>query len=108
VRPLDQQGPQIPVSLFGDVHLWLTLPGVPPSRLQPQKTSHVATLFEAMGVFDGQEISQCNQASDALHLLQQLDFRVRIFGHFFDPAIVFLNMFVQRFDLATTALASIP
>src|SRR5215469_2710346 len=94
VRSLDQQRPQIPISLLGDVHLWLTLPRVPPPRLQTHKASHVATLFEAMWIFDGQDIPQCNQVSDTLHLFEQLRLRVLLPGHFLDPPIVFLDALV--------------
>ena len=82
VRSLHQQRSQIPVALLADVHLWLALAGVRASRLQPHKTSHVATLFEAMGVFDGQDIRQRNQVSDALHLLEQFDLRIRLLAIF--------------------------
>src|SRR5215472_8262597 len=72
---------------------------VPPPRLQPDETSRVATLPEAMRVLDGQHVGRGDQVSYTLHLFEQLRFRISLFGHFFNPPIVFLDAFVQRFHL---------
>src|SRR5262250_1180189 len=57
------------------MHLWLTVPGVPPPGLQPHKTSSVATLPEAMRVLDGQYIGGSDQVSHTLHLLEMVEER---------------------------------
>src|SRR6266404_391807 len=44
MRSLHHHRSQIPVSFFADSLLWLALPGVPPARSQPQKTTYLATL----------------------------------------------------------------
>jgi hypothetical protein len=38
VRSLHQRGPQITISFFTDVHLWLALTGVPALLLHTEKT----------------------------------------------------------------------
>src|SRR5712664_4731088 len=56
MRSLHPHRSQIPVSCFADALLWFALPGVPPARLQPQKTTYLATLREPIRVFDRQDI----------------------------------------------------
>src|SRR5215470_12978898 len=90
------------------MHLWLTVPGVPPPGLQPHKTSRVATLPEAMRVLDSQYIGGSDQVSHTLHLLEQRRFRIRLLGHFFDPPIVFLDAFIYRFHLSQQRLQGFP
>src|SRR3984957_6468772 len=51
MRALYHHGSQIPVSFFTDALLRLALPGVPPPRFQPQKTTDLATLHKPVGVF---------------------------------------------------------
>src|SRR5262252_528128 len=95
---LHQHRSQISVSCFGDLLLWLALPGVPASRPQPQKTADLATLRETVGVFYRRDIRQRDLGSYSLHLLEQFDLRVTLVGDFLHPLVVFLNALVQRFD----------
>src|SRR5207244_1410312 len=78
VRPLHQHGPQIRVSFFTDVHLRLALSGVPAPRAQPEKTADVATLWEPLRIFQGQDIRQRDLRSYPLHLFDQRDLRVAL------------------------------
>src|SRR5438105_14843050 len=79
------------VTFFADVHRRFALTRVPPLRLQPHKTSGVATLPEPMRVLDGQHIGRGDQVSYPLRLFEQRRFRIRLFGHFFNPPIIFLD-----------------
>src|SRR5262249_10989970 len=104
VRPLHQKRPQILVTLFADVHLRLTFAGVPPPRLQPHKTSRVATLAKPMWVLEGQHIGRGDEVAHTLHLFEQRRLRIRLFGHLCNPPIVFLDAFVERFHLSQQRL----
>ena len=53
---LDEAGAVI--ALLADVHLRLTLPGISPSRLQPEVAAGVAALVEAMRIFQRRLTSQ--------------------------------------------------
>src|SRR5882724_2013231 len=99
---------QIPVSFFADFLLRLALSGVPPARLQPQKTTYLATLQKPVGVFYLQDIRQRDLRSYTLHLLQQGHFRVHFLGDFLHPPVVFLDALVQRFDFFEQRLQNIP
>jgi len=57
-----------------------------------------------MRVFDGQDAGQRDQVAYPLHLLEQFDFRVVLLANLFDPPIVFLDAFVQRFNLSQQGL----
>src|ERR1700730_13667728 len=98
MRSLHHHGSQIAVSFFADALLWLALPGVPPPRFQPQKTTYLATLQKTVGVFYGQHIRQRDLRSYTFHLLEQGYFRVHFLGDFLHPLVVFFNALVQRFD----------
>src|SRR5208282_1127329 len=98
MRSLHHHCSQIPVSFFADFLLRLALPGVPPARSQPQKTTYLATLREPIRVFDGQDIRQRDLCSHPFHLLEQGHLRVHFLGDFLHPFVVFLDALVQRFD----------
>src|SRR6202047_5384108 len=100
VRTLHHHRSQIPVSFFADFLLWFALPGVPPARSQPQKTTYLATLRESIRVFNRQDVGQRDLRSYTLHLLEQEHFRVHFLGDFLHPLVVLLNALVQRFDLS--------
>jgi hypothetical protein len=108
MRALHHHRSQIPVSFFTDSLLWLALPGVPPARSQPQKTTYLATLQKPMWVFYGQHIRQRDLRSYTLHLLEQGHFRVHFLGDFLHPLVVFLDALVQRFDFFEQRLQNIP
>jgi hypothetical protein len=71
MRSLHHHRSQIPVSFFADALLWLALPGVPPPRSQPQKTTDLATLQKPVWIFYRQDIRQRDLRSYPLHLLEQ-------------------------------------
>src|SRR5216683_3753078 len=100
MRSLHHHRSQIPVSCFADTLLRFALPGVPPARSQPQKTTYLATLRESIRVFDRQDIGQRDLRSHTLHLLEQGHFRVHFLGDFLHPFVVLLDALVQRFDLS--------
>src|SRR3984957_16376092 len=76
MRSMHHHRSQIPVSFFADFLLWFALPGVPPARSQPQKTTYLATLREPIRILDRQDIGQSDLRSYPLHLLEQGYFRV--------------------------------
>ncbi len=86
------------VSLLADVHLWFALSRVPPTRAQPEKTSHVTTLPESVWVFKGQDIGQRDLRSHTLHLLEQQNFWVALLRDLLYAAVAFFNALVQSFD----------
>lgn len=88
--------------------LWLALPRVPPPRPRPEKTSDVTALLESIRTFDNQDITQGDQLSYSLHLLEKCDFRVVLLGDLFDPSIVFLDTLVERFDFSQQRLHGLP
>src|SRR5271166_586008 len=51
VCSLHQQGPQIRIALFADVHLRLALPRVSASRLQSGVATRIAALAETVRIF---------------------------------------------------------
>jgi hypothetical protein len=65
LRSLHQQGSQIRIAFLADVHLRLALSRFPASRLQSQIAAHVATLAEAMRIFQRQQECQCDQRDGA-------------------------------------------
>src|SRR5690348_11754568 len=66
LRSLHQQSSQIGIAFFADVHLRLTLAGVPSSWLQSQIAAHVAALAEAMRIFQRQQEGQRDQRAYSL------------------------------------------
>src|ERR1700757_5538206 len=70
VRSLHQHGSQITVSFFADAHLRLALTGVPAPGAQTKKTADLATLWEPLRIFQGQDIRQRDLRSYPLHLFE--------------------------------------
>jgi hypothetical protein len=60
--PLHQQGAQIRIALFADMHLRLALPRVSSSWLQPVIAAHVAALAETMRIFQRQQGTSARSA----------------------------------------------
>jgi hypothetical protein len=79
-------------NLVADVHLRLTLAGVPAPRLQTHIAAHVATLRETMRVLQREQKRQCNQCAHALDLLPQLYLWITLLGEFFDAFVVFADL----------------
>src|SRR5579863_4180098 len=98
LRPLHQQRPQIRIAFLADVQLRFALSRFPASRMQSQIATHVATLAEAMGIFQRQQKRQRDQRAYPLDLLQQLDLRVTRLRQRFDSVVVLHNAFAQFFD----------
>src|SRR5215469_10213012 len=58
LRSLHQQGSQVWIALFADVHLRLALSRVSASRLQSQIATHIVALAKAMRIFQRQHERQ--------------------------------------------------
>ena len=71
---------------------------LPASRLQSQIAAHVATLAEAVRIFQGQHKRQRDQRAHALHLLQQRHLRITLLRQVLDAIVVFHDALAQRFD----------
>jgi hypothetical protein len=108
MRSLHHHRSQIPVSGFADTLLRLALPGVPPARFQPQKTTYLATLQKPVWIFYRQDIRQRDLRSHTLHLLEQGHLRIHFLGDFLHALVVFLDALVQRFDFSKQRLQNIP
>src|SRR5579863_7008025 len=98
MRSLHHHGSQIPVALFADALLWLTLSGVPAPGAQPQKTADLATLWESIRVVDRQDVGQRDLCSHAFDLFEQRYFGIHLLGDLLDPLVVFPDALVERFD----------
>src|SRR5271169_1318524 len=98
VRSLHQQRSQIRIAFLADVHLRLTLAGVPPSWLQPQIAAHVATFAKAMRVFQCQQERQRDQRPHSFYLLQPRHLRIAALCQLLDPLVALADLFTQRLD----------
>ena len=98
VRRLHQHRPQIGITLFADVHLRLALPRVSTPRLQTGVATRVATLAEAMWVFQRQQVGQGDQRAYSLHLLLQRRLRIALFGDLLDLLVVLGDALAQCFQ----------
>ena len=96
VRSLHQQGSQIRIALFADVHLRFALPRVSTARLQSHVATCVAALVEAVRIFQRQHVGQGNQRTYALDLLQQRRLRVTLLRDGFDLLVVLGDALTQR------------
>src|SRR5580704_351355 len=95
---LHQQRAQIRITFLADMQLRLALPGVSPSRLQPQIAAHVAALAETMRIFQGQQERQRDQRAYSRDLLQQRHLRITLLRQLLDPFVVLGDALADRFD----------
>ena len=92
---LHQQRPQIRIAFLADVHLWLALPGVSSSGLQPQIAAHVAALAKTIRIFQRQQKGQRDQCAHSLHLLQQRHLGIALLRQLLDALVVLTNLLAQ-------------
>src|SRR5580704_1871045 len=71
---LHQQGSQIRIALFADMHLRLALSRVSSSRLETHVAGCIPALAKTMWIFQRQHVGEGDQRSDSLDLLQPLCF----------------------------------
>src|SRR6202007_3094709 len=85
---LYQHHAQIRISLPGDMHLWLALPGVSSAWLQSHVAASIAALSKAPWVFQRQDVCQRDQRSNTLDLLEQRHFGIAFLGKVLDLGVV--------------------
>ena len=95
VRSLHQQGSQIRIALFADVHLRFALPRVSAPRLQPEVATRIPALAETMRILQRQHVGQRDQRAYSLDLLQQRSLRIALLGDSFDLLVVLSNALTQ-------------
>jgi len=98
VRSLHQQRTQIRIAFLADVHLRLTLPRVPPSRLQSEIAAHVPAFAKPLRVFQRQQERERDQRAHPLHLLQPRHLGIALLRQLLDPFVVLTDPFAQRLD----------
>ena len=94
-----QELPQHLVAFFGDAFL-----GVPVSRLvggghEPQVCPYRTTLFEAVGIFQGEHERERRERPDPLNLAQELRLWIALLGDPLKLAVVVADALCQRADL---------
>src|SRR5882757_1297956 len=92
LRSLHQQRAQIRIAFFANVHLRLALSRVPPSRLQSQIATHIATLAKTMRIFQRQHVRQRDQRTHTLDLFQQRGLRITLLRQIFEALVVLANL----------------
>jgi hypothetical protein len=99
---LDEQGPKVWIAFLGDVQLRLTASGVAACRLQTDVAARIATLREAVGIFESQDVGQRHQRAHAMNPGQQRNFRVGSLPEIDDLAVVLADLKCERLILCST------
>src|SRR5450631_178996 len=92
---LHQQCSQVRIALFADAHLRLTLPRVPPPRLEAHVTGCISAFAETTWIFQRQHVRERDQGSHSLNLLQPFSLWVLVLGHGLEQLIVVANAFAD-------------
>ena len=71
VSALDEQRPHHPICYLGDPEFGVPHAGLITPRYESEIGSHLAALFEAPRLLDGQQETQRRQWTDPVHLLQE-------------------------------------